>query len=107
MLTPAKFATIALGFPEAVQGTHFDVTDFRVRGRIFATLREKDGRAVLKLAPDQQKLLMETAGGQFAPASGSWGLKGWTQVMLDQVDEGTMRHAMAMAWRTVAPKSLS
>jgi len=106
MLTPAKFATIALGFPEAVQGAHFDVTDFRVRGKLFATLREKDGRAVLKLAPDQQKLLMETAGGQFVPASGSWGLKGWTQVMLDRVDEGTMRHAMAIAWRTVAPKSL-
>jgi hypothetical protein len=77
-----------------------------VRGKIFATLRPKDGRAVLKLAPDQQKLLMETSGARFAPVPGSWGLKGWTQVMLGKADEEVVRHAMSMAWRLVAPKSL-
>lgn len=106
MLSQAQFAAMALGLPEAAQAGHFDVTDFRVRGKIFATLREEDCRAVLKLAPDQQKLLMETAGGQFAPVAGSWGLKGWTQVLLDRADDETVRHAMAMAWRSVAPKSL-
>jgi hypothetical protein len=97
---------MALDFPEAGQVGHFDVTDFRVRGKIFATLREKNGRAVLNLAPDQQKLLLETSGDQFAPVAGSWGQKGWTAVMLDKADEETVRHAMAMAWRSVAPKSL-
>jgi predicted DNA-binding protein (MmcQ/YjbR family) len=106
MLTQAQFAAMALGFPGAARAGHFDVTDFRVRGKIFATLREKDGRAVLKLAPDQQALLLETSGGQFAPVAGSWGLKGWTQVMLGEADEEAVRHAMAMAWRSVAPKSL-
>jgi len=106
MLTQERFVALALGFPETREAGHFDVRDFRVRGKIFATLREKDGRAVLKLAPDQQQLLVETSGDQFAPIPGSWGQKGWTQVMLDRADEGAVRHAMTMAWRSVAPKSL-
>lgn len=106
MLTDEEYMQMALGFPEAVQAGHFDVTDFRVRGKIFATLRPKDGRAVLKLSPDQQRLLMETSAAMFMPLPGSWGQKGWTQVLLAQADEAGVRHAMAMAWRSVAPKAL-
>lgn len=106
MVSAEEYRTMALGFAEAEQGGHFDVTDFRVRGRIFATWREKDGRAVLKLTPDQQQLLRETAGSLFEPAAGSWGLKGWTLVALDRIDATTLRHAMEMAWRNVAPKAL-
>lgn len=106
MLTQECFRELALGFPEAAQGSHFDVTDFRVRGKIFATLRPKDGRAVVKLSPDEQRLLMETAAGLFEPIPGSWGQKGWTRVILEKADEETVRHAMAMGWRSVAPKAL-
>ncbi|MBN9236858.1 MULTISPECIES: MmcQ/YjbR family DNA-binding protein [Phyllobacteriaceae] len=106
MLTEERFCKLALGFPEAVQSGHFDVTDFRVRGKIFATLRPKDGRAVVKLSPDEQRLLMETAAGQFEPIPGSWGQRGWTRVVLDMADEASVRHAMAMGWRSVAPKTL-
>jgi hypothetical protein len=106
MTSAEDFRAMALGLPEAEQGGHFDVTDFRVRGKIFATWREKDGRAVLKLTPDQQQLFKETAAGLFTPAAGSWGLKGWTLVVLDRIDAATLGHAMAMAWRNAAPKSL-
>ena len=101
-----EFRRLALTFPGAVASGHFDVADFRVRGKIFATLREADGRAVLKLSPDEQKLLMETAPGLFEPVKGSWGQKGWTRVVLDRADEATVRHAMEYAWRSVAPKTL-
>ena len=100
----ADFRALALTFPEAVEASHFDVTDFRVRNRIFATLREADGRAVIKLSPDQQQLLMETSPGIFEPIKGSWGQKGWTRVVLDRADADTVRHAMTIAWRSVAPK---
>ncbi|MBX3583610.1 MAG: MmcQ/YjbR family DNA-binding protein [Rhizobiaceae bacterium] len=100
-----EFRAIALSFPEAVESSHFESADFRLRGKIFATLREADGRAVLKLSPDQQKLLLETAPGLFEPVKGSWGLKGWTRVVLDRADEATVRHAMEYAWRSVAPTS--
>jgi hypothetical protein len=106
MMTPAEFRALALGFPESIQGSHFDVTDFRVRNRIFATLRESDGRAVLKLSPDEQQLLMETPPAIFEPIKGSWGLKGWTKVLLPNADEATVHHAMKMAWRSVAPAKL-
>ncbi|PLP60339.1 hypothetical protein CYK37_04125 [Mesorhizobium loti] len=106
MLTQERFCQIALGFPEAAQGSHFDATDFRVRNKIFATLQPRNGQAVVKLSPDQQRLLMETAAGLFEPVPGSWGQKGWTRVVLEQADEETVRHAMTMSWRSVAPKSL-
>ena len=107
MLDGARFCQLALGFPQVEQAGHFDVTDFRVRNRIFATWRDKDGRAVVKLSPDVQALLLETATGMFAPLPGSWGQKGWTRVNLEAADEDSVRHAMAMGWRSVAPKGAS
>jgi hypothetical protein len=106
MMTQAEFHKLALGFPESRQGSHFDVTDFRVKGKIFATLREGDGRAVLKLSPDEQQLLMATSPGMFEPMEGTWGQKGWTRVRLDRTDRETVRHAMTMAWKSVAPRRL-
>ena len=51
MMEQDEFRALALTFPEAVESSHFDTADFRVRNKIFATLREADGRAVLKLSP--------------------------------------------------------
>jgi hypothetical protein len=101
-----EFRKLALTFPEAVEASHFDMGDFRVRGKIFATLREADGRAVLKLSPDEQQLVMATSPGLFEPIKGSWGQKGWTRVVLDRADAETVCHAMGMAWRSIAPKRL-
>lgn len=106
-MTPDDFRKLALSMPEAVESSHFDVADFRVNGKIFATLRERDGRAVIKLSPDQQHLLMETNPGLFEPVKGSWGQKGWTRLILGAAHEPAVRHAMAIAWRSVAPKSLA
>lgn len=103
-MTQAQYRTLALDFPDSRQAGHFDVTDFRVGKKIFASLREADGRAVLKLSPDEQQLLMETSRGMFEPVNGSWGQKGWTRVLLDRADAATVRHAMTMAWKSVAPK---
>ncbi len=106
-MTADEFRALALSFPEAVEGSHFDTTDFRVGKKIFATLRESDSRAVLKLSPDEQQLLKETGRDIFVPIKGSWGLKGWTQIMLDRADAETVRHAMAFAWKSIAPKRLA
>jgi hypothetical protein len=105
-MTADEFRALALAFTEATEGSHFDTADFRVGKKIFATLRESDGRAVLKLSPDEQQLLVETGQGIFVPIKGSWGLRGWTQVMLGRADAETVRHAMAFAWKSVAPKRL-
>lgn len=103
-MTQDEFRALAASFPEAAAGSHFDTSDFRVGGRIFATLRKTDGRAVLKLSHDEQQLLMATAPGLFEPVTGAWGRKGWTRVVLEASDAATVRHAMAMAYRSVTPK---
>jgi predicted DNA-binding protein (MmcQ/YjbR family) len=50
-MTADEFRALALSFPQAVEGSHFDTADFRVGKKIFATLRESDGRAVLSFRP--------------------------------------------------------
>jgi hypothetical protein len=61
---------------------------------------------VLKLTPDQQRLFLETSPSMLRPVKGSWGEKGWTQVLLDKADAEAVRHAMATAWKSVAPKTV-
>jgi hypothetical protein len=106
MITQSQYRALALALPEAAESGHFDVADFRVRGKIFATLREADGRAVVKLTLDQQGLLAETMPGVVSPVPGTWGLKGWTRLDLAAASEDDARHLLEIAWRNVAPKRL-
>lgn len=98
---------MALSFPETIQASHFNTTDFRVNGKIFATLRPEKLRGVLLLTREDQSLLRETSGDMFEPVPGSWGEKGSTYVVLDNADPDAVRHAMAIAWKKAAPKSVS
>jgi hypothetical protein len=107
MMTLEEFAEMALAFPQTAQGSHFDTTDFRVKGKIFATLRPEKQRGVLSLSRGDQALLRETSGEMFEPVPGSWGEKGWTFVILASADPDVVRHAMAIAWTKAAPKSIS
>jgi hypothetical protein len=106
MITTTAFRELALSFPETAEGSHQDTADFRVADKIFATLREGDSRAVVKLTAADQGLYMETAAAMVRPVKGSWGKKGWTLVLLDRADPETTRHLLATAWRTVAPKRI-
>jgi hypothetical protein len=105
-MTPVAFQKLALSLPEAVASSHFDVPDFRVGGKIFATAGRIDGKAVLKLTPDQQQMLSEAEPSMFAPVPGGWGRKGWTNLVLANADAQTARSALWMAWRNMAPKKL-
>jgi hypothetical protein len=105
-MTPAAFQKLALSLPEAVESSHFDVPDFRVAGKIFATAGRIDGKAVLKLTMDQQQLLCDAEPGMFEPVPGGWGRKGWTNLVLANTDAKTAKSALWMAWRNTAPKKL-
>lgn len=96
---------VALSLPETVESSHFDTADFRVRKKIFATL-SKPGIVVLKLTPDQQRLFLETSPGSFIPQNGSWGARGWTDLVLGKCDRDQLDHVLATAWTNVAPKRL-
>lgn len=105
-LSHADALRLALALPEAVEGRHGGHPDLRVRGRIFASLPNDGADVVLKLAPEQQALMVAAEPALFAPVAGSWGVKGWTRLTLAACDEATLHGALRSAWRTVAPKGL-
>ncbi|HYL61557.1 MAG TPA: MmcQ/YjbR family DNA-binding protein, partial [Candidatus Methylomirabilis sp.] len=85
-MTTADFRRLALSLPEAIEGSHFGSADFRVGGRIFATLAlEKEGCGVLLLTPEQQEGMVEDAPEIFSPVPGGWGRHGATRVRLASV----------------------
>ena len=107
-MTIAEFRRIALSMPQATEGAHMGHPDFRVRGKIFATLppREDDDWAMVKLNPEQQRQFVQANPGVFEPVNGGWGRRGATQVRLDAVDKETLRSAIFTAWCNTAPKRL-
>jgi len=85
--------------------------DFRVKGKIFATLFKIDDRTggVLKLKPEQQRQFVKAKPLVFQPVKGGWGRQGCTQVRLEAVKKGTLatlRSAILTAWLNTAPRRL-
>lgn len=81
--------------------------DFRVRGKVFATLGYPDDRhGMVRLTPDQQADCVESDPASFAPSAGAWGRGGSTTVLLKTADPELVRRALAAAWRKAAPKSV-
>lgn len=107
-MTPDDFRTLALSLPEAIESAHMGHPDFRVRGKIFATLAYPDeGWAMVKLTPDQQAVFVEAEPTVFQPVKGGWGRKGATNVRLESATSTSVRAALAIAWRNVAPAALA
>ena len=80
-MTPAAFAKIALSLDGAVEGAHGGHADFRAGGKVFATLGYPDKDwGMVKLAPEQQQMLVAAEPAMFVPVKGTWGLRGATSV---------------------------
>ena len=106
-MTAASFRRIALSLPEAVEGSHFGNADFRVGGKIFATLSlASEGYGVLMLTPEQQAGMVEDEPKIFSPVSGGWGRMGATRVLLAKVPPDILEAALRAAWLRRAPKRL-
>jgi hypothetical protein len=107
-MTPIEFRELALSFPEAIESAHMHHPDFRVGGRIFATLGYPDeDSAMVKLSPDEQKEFVRTNPGVFKPVKGGWGRQGATNIYLPAATRNILREALTAAWRRSAPKRLS
>jgi len=99
-MTPAGFRRIALSLEGAEEGSHRGAVDFRVGGRIFATLASRaQGYGNLALTPEQQALFCEELPEVFVPIDGGWGRMGMTHVVLARTDEDVLRGALQTAWR--------
>ena len=99
MVTADDFRRIALGMSGAIERAHMGHPDFRVNGKIFATLHADDKHGMVKLAPDEQREFVRAHPEAFAPENGAWGRQGCTRVRLAAVDEETLGEAMTLAWQ--------
>jgi hypothetical protein len=101
-MTADDFRHIALSMPGAMEGAHMGHPDFRVNGRIFASLHTNDSRGMVSLAADEQEQLLREHQAMFVPSSGAWGRQGCTDVKLDRADARAVRGAMILAWERTA-----
>jgi hypothetical protein len=107
-MTPEAFRRLALSLPEATEVGHMGHPDFRVGGKIFATLGyPDDGWGVVKLTPEQQEAFVSAEPAVFVPVKGGWGRRGATNVSLRTAKTQSLRLALAAAWRNVAPRRLA
>lgn len=105
-MTAKEFRKLALSLPEAVEKSHMGHPDFRVGGKIFATLGSDETWGMIKLPPPEQASLVELEPDVYQPANGAWGRAGSTIVQLKLADRATVREALSLAWRQVAPQRL-
>jgi hypothetical protein len=98
-MTPNDFRRIALGMQGASEGEHMAHPDFRVNGRIFATIAPDATWGMVKLTPEQQQEFVTAEPDTFVPAAGAWGRGGSTMVQLATADRDTLGEAMTLAWQ--------
>jgi len=99
-MTAADFRRIALSLEGAEEGTHMGAADFRVGGRIFATLAaQAQGYGNLMLTPEVQQQFVAEAPEIFIPIAGGWGRNGATHVRLSAANEDLLAGALRTAWK--------
>ena len=99
-MNAADFRRIALSLEGAEEASHMGAADFRVGGRIFATLAsQKQGYGNLALTREQQAAFVEELPEVFVPIAGGWGRMGMTHIRLAKADEDVLRGALHTAWK--------
>lgn len=106
-MSPEAFRTVALSLPGSIEGSHGGHPDFRVGGKVFASLWDDDLHGMVKLTPEQQLEYVEAHPEVFAPVKGTWGIRGCTRVTLKAAKAPILRRAMRDAWRNTAPKRVA
>src|SRR5271166_989951 len=105
-MTPKDFRRIALSLAGAEEGSHMGAADFRVGGRIFATLAsQKMGYGNLMLTPEQQAAFVGELPDVFLPIVGGWGRMGATHIRLAAASEDILAGALRAAWKLRVEKN--
>src|SRR5882724_10208853 len=106
-MTAKDFRSLALALPETEERAHMNHPDFRVAGKIFATLGYPDKtRGMVKLSPEDQHYFSQDNPDVFIPVKGAWGRRGATSVHLKTAKKDVLSKAIQAAWRNIAPKRL-
>ena len=99
-MTSEDFRRIAMGFPETEERSHMNHPDFRVNGRIFATLGSPNAEfGMVKLTPEQQQTFLHVDPVGFRRVAGAWGRQGCTHVILAKASMARVKAALGEAWK--------
>ncbi len=105
-MMPDDFRRIAISLEGAEEGSHMGSPDFRVGGRIFATLAsQRQGCGNLLLSPEQQAEFVAGRPDMFVPVAGGWGRMGATHIRLAAATEDVLAGALRAAWRLRVEKN--
>ena len=107
MVSTEAFRQLALSFEEVEEQPHFEKTSFRINKKIFATLDEKNKKAVVKLTVVDQSVFCSFDKTVIYPVPGKWGLRGWTMIELKTVRKRMLTDAVKTSYCNTAPKILS
>jgi hypothetical protein len=104
-MTNDEFRKMALEIPKAVEWSHMNHPDFRITGKIFASLGVPDENwGMVKLTSEQQRTFIEKAPEVFKPSSGAWGRQGYTNVYLASAKASIVSTALDAAAKNVASR---
>ena len=105
-MTISDFRRLALALEGAEESSHMGAPDFRVGGRIFATLASQaEGYGNLALSLEQQAAFVAEAPEVFVPIRGGWGRMGMTHIVLANADEDVLAGALRAAWQLRVDKN--
>lgn len=105
-MTAGQFRKLVLSFPDTEERAHHGHPDFRVRGKIFATLGYPDEtRGMVQLTPEQQAEFVHDHASAFSPVAGKWGQNGSTSVHLPTATQSVLKGAVEAAWKNAIDKA--
>jgi len=106
MISIEQARKAALSFPETEEKPHFDLTSFRIKNKIFATIHADKNYVMVKLSAIDQSVFCAYNKEVIFPVPGGWGKKGATFIDLKKVKKSMLLDALSTAWKTTAPPKL-
>ena len=106
MITIEQARKAALSFPETEEKPHFDLTSFRIKNKIFATIHADKNYLMVKLSAIDQSVFCAFDKEVIFPVPGGWGKHGATFIDLKKVKKSMLLDALSTAWKTTAPPKL-
>ena len=106
MITIEQARKAALSLPGAEEKPHFDLTSFRVKNKIFATIHADKNYVMVKLSAIDQSVFCAYNKEVIFPVPGGWGKQGATFIDLKKVKKSMLLDALSTAWKTTASPKL-
>ena len=105
-MTADQFRELVLVMPGTTEQEHQGHPDFRVGGKVFATLGPEEDWAMVRLPPELQEIWVREQPEVFQSFAGAWGKRGCTRIVLARARKKIVREALIAAWRNTAPRRL-